>query len=75
MPKIYVQGETTTIKSRHVTMFEMMKVEELAKAEARLQMFKAKVRESMNALDMDSAKMWYLNLQDEEKYIDYLNKL
>lgn len=56
-------------------MFEMMKVEELSKAEARLQMFKAKVRESMNALDMDSAKMWYLNLQDEEKYIDYLNKL
>ena len=75
MPKIYVQGETTTIKSRHVKMFEMMKVEELSKAEARLQMFKAKVRESMNALDMDSAKMWYLNLQDEEKYIDYLNKL
>ena len=56
-------------------MFEKMKIEELAKAEARLEMFRTKVRESMNSLDMDSAKMWYLNLQDEEKYIDYLNKL
>jgi hypothetical protein len=56
-------------------MFEHLKTVELQKAEARLQMFKAKVKEALENADANAAKMWYLNLLDEEKYIEYINKI